>query len=96
MFPLIRVTQLIPGTLLLAGRLVPLALTLLAPVIVSIVAFHLFLEPSGLALPILVLALEIFLARSYWSAFRSVVRVRVAPDGADEVARPAATSSTSS
>jgi uncharacterized membrane protein YphA (DoxX/SURF4 family) len=87
MFPLLKGTEVIGGVLLLSGRLVPLALTVLAPVIVNIFAFHLFLAPSGLALPVVIVALEIFLARSYWSAFASVVRVNVAPDGAGESAQ---------
>jgi putative oxidoreductase len=86
MFPLLKGTEVVGGALLLAGRFVPLSLTVLAPVIVNIVAFHLFLAPSGLAVPLVVLALEIFLARSYWSAFSSMVRARVPVDGAPEAA----------
>jgi uncharacterized membrane protein YphA (DoxX/SURF4 family) len=48
MFPLIKGIELVTGLLLLAGRYVPLALTLLAPVMVNILAFHLFLEPSSI------------------------------------------------
>src|SRR3954470_12026312 len=40
--------QLISGVLLLVNRFVPLALTLLAPVIVNILLFHIFLAPTGL------------------------------------------------
>src|ERR1041384_1295457 len=46
MFPLIKGVELVVGALLLANRLVPLALVLLAPVLVNIVAFHAFLAPS--------------------------------------------------
>lgn len=81
-FALIKGTEVAAGALLLAGRFVPLALTVLAPVIVNIVAFHLFLAPSGLAIPLVVLAVELFLAYSYRSAFRLMLRARVAPDGA--------------
>jgi uncharacterized membrane protein YphA (DoxX/SURF4 family) len=84
MFPLIKGTEVIAGALLLSGRLVPLALTLLAPVIVNIVAFHAFLAPAGLGIPLLVVALEVFLARSYRSAFRPMLRVRVEPDASAE------------
>jgi putative oxidoreductase len=80
MFPLIKGTEVLGGALLLSGRFVPLALTVLAPVIVNILAFHLFLAPSGIVLPLVVLALEVFLARSYWSAFASVVRVHAEPN----------------
>jgi uncharacterized membrane protein YphA (DoxX/SURF4 family) len=79
LFPLLKATEVVSGALLLSGRLVPLALVLLAPVIVNIVAFHLFLAPSGLPVPIVVLVLESFLAHSFWSAFAGVMRVRAEP-----------------
>lgn len=94
MFPLLKGTEVIAGALLLSGRLVPLALTVLAPVVVNIVAFHLFLAPSGLALPILIVALGVFLAWSYRSSFAGVLRANAVPDAAtaprSAVARSAA------
>jgi uncharacterized membrane protein YphA (DoxX/SURF4 family) len=74
--PLVAGTQVFAGALLLANRFVPLALVLLAPVIVNIVAFHVFLEPSGLVLALVVLALESFLVWSRWTAFRGVLTAR--------------------
>jgi uncharacterized membrane protein YphA (DoxX/SURF4 family) len=62
MFPLIKATEIVAGVLLLAGRAVPFALTLLAPVVVNIVAFHLFLAPAGAALGLIALALGLYLA----------------------------------
>jgi hypothetical protein len=49
-------------------------------VIVNIVAFHSFLAPSGLAIPVVVVLLEVFLARSYWSAFSGILRAHALPD----------------
>jgi len=46
--------QVIGGLLLLVNRFVPLALVLLGPVIVNIILYHLFLNPAGVALAILV------------------------------------------
>jgi uncharacterized membrane protein YphA (DoxX/SURF4 family) len=86
MLPLIKGTEVVAGVLLLAGRYVPLALTLLAPVIVNILGFHLFLAPSGIGLPLVVLALEVVLAWSYRSAFRPLLRARVAPDASGDAA----------
>jgi len=40
-------TQLIGGVLLLSNRYVPLALTLLGPVIVNILSFHIFLSSEN-------------------------------------------------
>ena len=42
--------QLVGGALLLANRFVPLALALLAPVIVNILIFHCLMAPEGLPL----------------------------------------------
>lgn len=88
MFPLIKGTEVVSSVLLLGGRFVPLALTALAPVIVNIIAFHLFLAPAGLAIPIVVLALEVFLAWSYRASFRSVLRARAEIEATNEHAAP--------
>ncbi len=40
--------QLVAGLLLLANRYVPIALVLLAPVIVNILMFHVLMLPSGI------------------------------------------------
>jgi len=52
LFPLLRSTEVVAGALLLSGRLVPLGLTALAPMIVNIAAFHLFLAQSALPVPV--------------------------------------------
>src|SRR5712672_4133217 len=46
--------QVIPAVLLLTNRYVPLALALLAPVIVNILVFHALMAPSGLPLALFV------------------------------------------
>jgi hypothetical protein len=76
MLPLIMGTQLLVGVLLLANRFVPLALALIAPVIVNILAFHVALAPSGLPFAFVVLALELLLAWSYRGAFRPMLTAR--------------------
>src|SRR5213083_788284 len=66
--------QVIGGLLLLIGRFVPLGLTLLGPVIVNILLFHIFLEPSGLMLAIVVSAVALFLLWAYRQAFRGLLQ----------------------
>jgi uncharacterized membrane protein YphA (DoxX/SURF4 family) len=80
LFVLVKVVEVASGALLLAGRFVPLALALLAPIVVNIVLFHLFLAPAGIPLPLVVLALELFLAWSYRSVYRPMLAARTAPD----------------
>jgi uncharacterized membrane protein YphA (DoxX/SURF4 family) len=79
MLPLIFGTQALAGALLLANRFVPLALALIAPVIVNIVAFHAFLQPSGAAMAGVVLVLELYLAWAYREAYRPMLAMRVIP-----------------
>ena len=76
MFPLIKGTEVAAGLLLIANRYVPLALAVLAPVLVNIIAFHAFLAPAGLVLPLVLLGLELYLARSYRDAFAPMLRAR--------------------
>ena len=49
--------QVIAGVLLLVNRYVPLAVALLAPVIVNILTFHALMAPSGLPLALFVAVL---------------------------------------
>ena len=72
MFPLIKGTEVVAAVLLLSGRAPALALLLLAPIVVNILAFHAFLAPAGLGMGVVALGLGVFLARQYWPAFRGV------------------------
>jgi uncharacterized membrane protein YphA (DoxX/SURF4 family) len=80
-FPFVHGTEVVAGALLLSGRFVPLALTVIAPVVLNIVVFHAFLAPHALPLPLVVAAIEIFLAWSYRSTFRPLLRASASPDG---------------
>ena len=68
--------QLVAGVLLVAGRFVPLALAILAPMVVNIFLIHVFLEPSGLGIAIVVVAAEIGLAWAYRDKFRPMLPAR--------------------
>jgi hypothetical protein len=73
MMQLIGATQFVVGALLLANRFVPLALVLFAPFMVNSIAFHLFLEHSGLPIAAVFLALELYLAWVYRAAYRPLL-----------------------
>jgi putative oxidoreductase len=66
--------EVVGGALLVAGRFVPLGLTLLGPVIVNILCVHVFLEPSGLPMAIVVSALALFLLWRYREHFAGLVK----------------------
>jgi len=79
MMPLIGLTLLVTGVLLVSNRLVPLALALFAPFILNSIVFHVFLERSGLPMAGVFLVLELYLAWAYRHAFRPMLAARVTP-----------------
>jgi len=75
-FPLLKTTELLCGIALLVGRYVPLALVMLAPIVVNIFMFHAFVDPTGLPVAVFVNAAEIFLAYYYRDAFGPLLRAK--------------------
>ena len=72
-FNVILVLQVVGGLLLLSGISVPLGLTLLSPVIVNIVMFHLFMDRKGIGLALVILVLSLFLLWQYWASFAGLM-----------------------
>jgi len=66
---LVCLVQVVGGLLLLANRYVPLALTLLGPVIVNIILYHAFLNPAMAQPAVLVTILWFFLFYRYRQNF---------------------------
>ena len=80
MMQLIGATHLIVGAMLVSNRFVPLALALFAPFIVNSVAFHIYLERTGLPMALVFLAFELYLAWKYRHAFRPMLAACVIPE----------------
>jgi uncharacterized membrane protein YphA (DoxX/SURF4 family) len=72
-FPLLKGTEVICGALLLANLFVPLALVVLAPIVLNIFLVHTVLEPSGLPMALLICALEVYLA-FFASPYKETIR----------------------
>jgi len=72
-FPFLKIVETVCGLLILIGRYVPLALTVLAAVVANILMYHLFLDPAGLPLPIVLTVLGSHLARAHRDSFKSVL-----------------------
>lgn len=77
---IVGVFQLIGGVLVLSGRLAPLGLAFLAPVLVNILAFHIFLQNGEGLVPGLVFSfLEAFLIYSYRDYFKPLFSTNAQP-----------------
>jgi hypothetical protein len=70
--------QLVGGLLLLINRYVPLALTLLGPVLVNILLFHITMNLSGIPMGLFATVLWFLVFYSVRSAFAGIFQQRVA------------------
>lgn len=68
-FPLLAGTQIAVGLALLANRFAALALVVLAPITIHIVAYH-TLAPDGMGLALVIVALQAYVAWNLRSAYR--------------------------
>jgi uncharacterized membrane protein YphA (DoxX/SURF4 family) len=73
-FTLLKITELVCGILLVTGRFVPLALVVLAPIIVNIFMVHLFLDRTGLPVAIFLVLAGVFLAYYYRDRYAPLFR----------------------
>lgn len=69
---LLKGTETVCGLLLLIGYFVPLALVVLAPIVLNIFLVHAFMAPSGLPLALILGLLMIYL--SFFSPYSSPIR----------------------
>lgn len=72
MMNLVKGLEVIAGAMLLTGYFVPLALLILAPIVVNIFLFHTVLVPS-LPMPILIVILGLTVAYEYKENFKHVL-----------------------
>lgn len=81
LIPFVKVVQVACGFLFLVNRFVPLATVVIAPVVVNIVLFHLFLDPTGIPVAILVATLNVLLGVAYKSSFAGLLEANARPAG---------------
>ena len=73
---LIKVTELICGLAFVTGLFVPLASVVIAPIIVNILLFHVFVDTSGLPVAIALVLANSFIAYSNWDKFKPIMTAK--------------------
>lgn len=73
LFPLIKITELVGGILLLIGRTAPLAALLIFPVTLNIFLYHVFLGPKDLPMVVVMLLFNLFLFYAYRAKYLPIV-----------------------
>ena len=78
-FYLLKGAEIVCGALLLSGFFVPLALVILAPVVLNIFLVHTFMMPQGLPMAVLLGVFEIYLAffsKEYSPTIKQLFRMK--------------------
>ncbi len=78
-FVVVFLVQLIAGILLLVNRFVPLALVLLAPVLVNILNYHILMDPAGLPIGLVAVILWCIVFYGVRGAFAGILRPTPSP-----------------
>ncbi|MBV5314280.1 MAG: hypothetical protein JZU47_13340 [Prolixibacteraceae bacterium] len=72
----VKVVELICAIAFLSGRFVPLATVVIFPINLNIFLFHVFLEPQGLPVAILLLLGNLFLAWNYREKYKAMLAAK--------------------
>lgn len=77
-FPLLKLTELICGLLLLVGVAPALMLMILAPVTINILGVHAFMTPGlgNLVVPLIILILHVLSSINYWDVYKPLLSKR--------------------
>ncbi|WP_035349366.1 hypothetical protein [Edaphobacter aggregans] len=73
-FTFFSLLYVIAGVLLLIGRYIGVALTILGPILVVILLYHITMDPKGIGMALFAALLVIFLIYAHWHHFDAVVR----------------------
>jgi uncharacterized membrane protein YphA (DoxX/SURF4 family) len=72
LMPTVKIFELLCGLAFLSGRFVSLAAVLIFPIILNILLFHTFLQPSGIPLAVMLLLGDLFLAYYYRDRYKAI------------------------
>ena len=75
--PFLKITELVCGLAFVIGRFVPLATVVIFPIVLNILFYHAFLEPSGLPVAIALLAANLFLAFACRNHYKALLAPKI-------------------
>jgi hypothetical protein len=76
LMPTVKIFELLCAIAFLSGRFVSLATVVIFPIILNILLFHAFLQPSGLPLAILLMLGNLFLAYYYRDKYKAILAAK--------------------
>src|SRR5688572_30767660 len=74
----LKITELLCGIAFVTGRFVPLATVVIAPVIIQIFLFHLFLDRTGMPVAVFLVLANLFVAYHYRNSYAGLLTAKPA------------------
>lgn len=74
LFQTVKILELICGIAFVSGFFIPLASILISPIIVNILLVHIFLDPSGLPIAIILVLANLFIAHMNREVFLPLLK----------------------
>ncbi|MFB9276162.1 hypothetical protein [Cohnella cellulosilytica] len=75
LYPLVKITELAAGILLLSGQFVPAGIALLAPIVVNIFFMHLLHDKPLIGVGVLLVGMELYLMLAYRDYFLPMLQL---------------------
>lgn len=72
----VGIVEIVTGIMLLLNRFKPLALVILFPVLLNAFWFHLFLDPEGIGVPFIAMAMNHFLFFANKESYKSMLKFK--------------------
>ena len=76
LMPLVKITELVCGLAFVTGFFVPLACVVIAPIIVNIFLYHLYVDTSGLGVSLFLVLANSFVAYFHWDKFKPLLAAK--------------------
>lgn|SRR5689334_10944529 len=76
LYKVVNGIEFLCGGALMVGFFVPLALVLLAPILLNILLYTMFLDPTGLPIAVVVLIIDLFLVYAYRMTYVAIFQMK--------------------
>lgn len=76
LMPLIKITELLCGIAFVSGYFVPLATVVIAPIIINIFLFYIFVDTSGFLVGLVLVLANLFLAYANFDKFKPLLAAK--------------------
>lgn len=77
LYSCLGLTELVSGLMLVVSLFVPLALAILAPIVLNIFLYHVYLAPAGIVVAIILLSIYLALIAVYSKAYHALFKHKV-------------------